>query len=197
MPLTLDPPPDVRALIFDWDGTLVDSQATNYRALRDALAVHQVHLAEEWFNARTGISTAEMIEVLLHDTGQRLAVPTEAVVARRDTLFLAQSHTVQEHSRVTGVARSFRGRLPIAVASGGSRPIIETVMRHTGLDETFDLLVAREDVTRGKPAPDLFELAAERLGINPEDCLVYEDSDEGIEAAQKAGMRYVDVRPLR
>ena len=84
----------------------------------------------------------------------------------------------------------------MAVASGGIRPVVERTLTATGLISLFDTLVTADDVMRGKPAPDIFLLAAERLAVAPADCIVYEDGDPGLEAARRAGMRAVDVRVL-
>jgi beta-phosphoglucomutase-like phosphatase (HAD superfamily) len=191
VPLT---PEAADCLIFDWDGTLVDTQPANYRAMSGALAAYDIDMPEPWFAARTGVSSAEMIELFVREHGLTLPVPVAEVVGDRDARYLAQVDSVAEHPHVANIARQYRGRVPLAVATGGSRTIIEATMRVTGLGSLFDVLVTREDVQAGKPAPDLFLLAADRLGIAPSNCLVFEDSDEGMLAAQRAGMGAIDVR---
>jgi beta-phosphoglucomutase-like phosphatase (HAD superfamily) len=193
----LTPPPEIRCLIFDWDGTLADTQYANYRAMAAALQPYDIALDQDWFDARTGLSSAEMIEDLLLSTPVSRAVPVGDVVAFRDEAFLRQCHTVREVPAVAEVARAHHGRLPVAVASGGARHIIEATLPHTGLTDVVDLLLTREDVHHGKPSPDLFLLAAERLEIAPSHCLVYEDSPQGLTAARSAGMAAIDVRPYR
>ncbi len=195
VPAGLDPG-DAACLLFDWDGTLVDSQYANFRAMADALAEDAVVLRKEWFDARTGLSSAEMIETLVATEGARLSRPVQEVVRARDALFLRSAHTVRPHPAVLSVVRAARYRLPMAVASGGARHVIEATLRHQPFHDAFDVLVTREDVARGKPAPDIFLTAARALGADLAGCLVYEDSDEGIEAAHAAGMRVIDVRPF-
>lgn len=193
-------PVGISCLIFDWDGTLANTQEANYHAMSSVLAKHAVFIERDWFDERTGTASAEMIEMLLTDTGQSLDVPTPDLVAARDAAFLAQASTIRELSTVASIARSFRAERPegkIAVASGGAKAVIEATLPYTGLAPLLDVLVAREDVATAKPAPDLFLLAAERLGALPANCLVYEDSDEGLQAAALAGMQAVDVRPFR
>lgn len=189
-------PGDAACLLFDWDGTLVDSQYANFRAMADALAQDAVVLRQEWFDARTGLSSAEMIETLIATQGARLSRPVEEIVTTRDTLFLKSAHTVRPHAAVMSVVRAARHRLPMAVASGGARHVIEATLRHQPFRDAFAALVTREDVARGKPAPDIFVTAARALGVAPARCVVYEDSDEGVEAAHAAGMRVIDVRPF-
>jgi len=98
--------------------------------------------------------------------------------------------------KVVAVAREARGTRPMAVASGGYRRVVERTLRHIGILDWFGVLVAAEDTSRHKPEPDVFLEAARRLGVAPGACTVYEDTDLGIEAARRAGMRWVDVRVL-
>ncbi|RLU81752.1 hypothetical protein CTZ27_31555 [Streptomyces griseocarneus] len=193
----LTPPPEARCLIFDWDGTLADTQYANYLAMAEALRRHGVGLDRSWFDERTGLSSAELVEALMEEAAVTGPVPVAEVVRARDAAFLRGCHRIREVPAVADVVRAYHGTLPVAVASGGARRVIEATIPHVGLREQIDVLVTREDVDRGKPWPDLFLLAARRLGVPPGDCLVYEDSDEGLLAAGAAGMAAIDVRPYR
>lgn len=102
-------------------------------------------------------------------------------------------NTVKEVQAVAEVARSHYGKVPMAVASGGEMTVLEATLNNVRLRNLFDVVVSIDDVERGKPEPDIFLLAAQRLGTAPEDCIVYEDSDAGLEAARRAGMRSIDV----
>jgi beta-phosphoglucomutase-like phosphatase (HAD superfamily) len=97
---------------------------------------------------------------------------------------------------VVALARSLCGRLPLAVASGGIRRLVDKTLAALDLSHCFQAVMTAEDVVHGKPAPDLFLAAAAALSVPPDCCLVYEDSDLGLEAARRAGMRWVDVRPI-
>ncbi|GCE76317.1 HAD family hydrolase [Cellulomonas biazotea] len=191
----LRPGPQHRGLLLDHDGTLVDSQAVNYRALRDALAGTGIVLDQDWYDARTGVSTTEMVERLgvLHG----VPVDAAAVTARRNAAYLARVHEVGEHPAVADLLRSTRGTLRAAVATGGQRETVVPTLEALGLLGLLDAVVTRDDVSAGKPSPEIFVLAAQRLGVEPGACLVLEDSDEGLAAALAAGMDAVDVRPLR
>jgi HAD superfamily hydrolase (TIGR01509 family) len=189
-------PGDAEALLFDWDGTLVDSQYANFRAMAETLAPHGVTLRQDWFDARTGLSSADIIHALLEEPGVRLDHPAGDLVAARDQRFLENAAQIRVHPDVADVVHAFQGSLPMAVASGGSRRIIETTLRHLPLRDCFAALVTRDEVQRGKPAPDIFLQAADALAVTPARCLVYEDSDEGIAAAHTAGMSVIDVRPV-
>ncbi|MBV6702482.1 HAD family phosphatase [Kitasatospora aureofaciens] len=189
-------PGRAEALLFDWDGTLVDSQYANYRAMADALAPYGVTLDQEWFDARTGLSSADMVRVLAQRGDPRAALPVEEIVADRDRRFLADAARIRVHPEVAEVVSAHHGTLPLAVASGGARLVIETTMRHLPYQGLFSAVVTRDEVRRGKSAPDIFLRAAAALGVPPERCVVYEDSDEGIEAAHAARMAVIDVRPV-
>jgi beta-phosphoglucomutase-like phosphatase (HAD superfamily) len=189
-------PGAARCLVFDWDGTLVDTSRANYLALSEALSGHGVALDEDWYNRRTGMSTDSMIDKWLTERGMRVHVPLADLSKRRDEIFLRTAAAVRPIEPVLRVARRYAGLLPLAVASGGTRVVIEPTMRMMGLDRLFDVLVTREDAAHGKPDPEIFLLAASRVGVRPEQCLVYEDSDEGVQAARVAGMSVIDIRPL-
>lgn len=188
-------PGEASALLFDWDGTLVDSQPANYRAMAAALAADGVTLEPTWFEARTGLSSAELVRTLADDRGIQLPRAVAEIVRDRDERFLRAINEVRLYPAVAAVVTACHGRLPMAVASGGGRRVIEVTLRGLPIRDRFDVLVTREDVEHGKPAPDIFLLAAELLGVRPERCVVYEDSEQGVAAAHAAGMKVIDVRP--
>jgi HAD superfamily hydrolase (TIGR01509 family) len=95
---------------------------------------------------------------------------------------------------VIDVVRRSRGRVPMAVVTGGHRAVCTRILEHVGIADAFDTLVASEDTDRHKPEPEPFLEAARRLGARPQRCVVWEDSDLGIEAARRAGMEWIDVR---
>jgi beta-phosphoglucomutase-like phosphatase (HAD superfamily) len=118
--LSLTPPPG-DALLFDWDGTLVDSQDANYRAMSHALSIVGIHLEKEWFDSRTGISSVEMIELLARELGVTLLVPVDDLVGRRDARFLKEAR----HQQFSGERqRSLeRGALVAVVARGAKQQV--------------------------------------------------------------------------
>jgi beta-phosphoglucomutase-like phosphatase (HAD superfamily) len=191
------PPEPFAALIFDCDGTLADTAPLHYRAWAAALADVGADLPEPWYYARVGLSRDDLLGAARAAFG--VAFDVEAVSAAHARRYGAALPTVRAVAHVAAVARAAHGRVPLAVASGGQRAIVLATLDALGLTALFDAVVTIEDVTgdgvaRGKPAPDLFLAAARRLGVAPAACVVYEDSDEGLEAARRAGMRAVDVR---
>nr|WP_228514138.1 HAD-IA family hydrolase [Frondihabitans sp. VKM Ac-2883] len=194
-PADLEPSEKHRALLFDWDGTLADSQLVNFKAIDGALAAAGLSIEKHWFEARTGVSTREMVAML--SVLQGIPVDVNAVAAHRDDAYLERVGEVGEVALVATVLRREHGSRATALATGGGARTVLATADSLGLRGFFDALVTREDVEEGKPAPDIFLRAASLLGAPAEACLVYEDSDEGIAAARTAGMDVIDVRPLR
>jgi len=191
---TLEIPEDgYDAVIFDLDGTLVDSMAVHFSAWCDALAKHHAGniFPEDVFYAMGGRPTKDIVKELNGECG--LHLDAEAVAVDKRAAFLKNINKVEVIEEVVDFARSLRGKMPMAVASGGSRLVVEKTLQAAGLSDLFDEVVTANDVKCGKPAPDIFLETAARLEIAPERCLVLEDAPAGIMAAQSAGMQVVCV----
>jgi len=187
-------PAHATALIFDCDGTLVDTLPLYLRAWLAALQSEAAHeVAPEWFHGRGGLSEHMVLDLMEAELGRSLDRPAIVRAARRNVL--SAMDDLREIAVVADLARRYRGTLPMAVASSGSREIVLASLTRTGLLDLFDTVVTIDDVARPKPAPDLFLEAARRLGAAPDGCLVLEDSAEGLVAAGHAGMQGVDIRP--
>lgn len=149
-------------------------------------------MAKDWYYPRGGLTPDALMddyEALLGTT-----VPRKDIFARYTVAFQAGLEQMKEVTVIAEMARQWHGRVPMAVASNGRRENVEASLAATKLRPLFDLVVAAEDVDRGKPAPDVFLEAARRMGVAAADCVVFEDSDEGLEGAHTAGMRAVDIR---
>ncbi|REK86299.1 HAD family phosphatase [Streptomyces inhibens] len=190
-PVTPGPPAPV---IFDLDGTLVDSEPNYYEAGRRLLANYGVaDFSWEHHTRFIGIGTRETLEILSREFG--LDAPIEELLAgkNRTYLELARAHTAVFPEMRAFVKRLSAAGHPMAVASGSSRAAIEAVLAGTGLDALLTTLVSAEEVAHGKPEPDVFLEAARRLGVDPADCVVLEDAAPGALAAHRAGMRCIAV----
>jgi beta-phosphoglucomutase family hydrolase len=185
------------AFIFDCDGTLADTMPIHYEAWLESLeqAGFGHAFPEEQFYSFGGVPTRRIIHMLNQQHGTRM--DAEQVFHLKEEAFLRRSGAIQPVAPVAELARNAAGRIPIAVASGGPRDVVHATLRRVGLDGLFDQVVTADDVEHGKPFPDMFLLAAQRLGVKPEACLVFEDAEPGRQAAIAAGMRYVMVDPRR
>jgi beta-phosphoglucomutase-like phosphatase (HAD superfamily) len=187
---TLDEP--FSALIFDCDGTLVDTGRVHFMAVNEALRPLGVAIELDWYRQRSGLTPAHLYAEVERDKGIRLDVP--AISSRYGPIFLASLASAEEIAVVADVARGYHGVVPMAVASNGERPNVVATLRATGLLPLFDHIVTAEEVARGKPAPDVYLEAARRMQVAPASCLVFEDTEEGLTAARAAGMRVRDIR---
>ncbi|GAA3298495.1 HAD family phosphatase [Dactylosporangium vinaceum] len=187
------------ALIFDWDGTLVDSREVCYRGLAQALDGVGVTLDPGWYWPRQAIASPDLL-VLWEQQFGPLPAPIEAIIARCRANVIAAAAQLVVVDTYVQIARAARDRgQRTAIGSNASTDTITAGLTATGLADLFDAVVTWSDVPagRGKPAPDIFLLAAQRLQTPPGRCLVYEDADAGVAAALAAGMTAYNVRTGR
>lgn len=183
-----------RALIFDCDGTLADTMPLHWRAWRAVTDRHGIRLTEDRFYALAGIPSRDILRKLSLEQG--VAMDHFAIAREKEAAYVPLIDQIEPINIVVGIAREHHGRLPMAVASGGTREVIDQVLRHLNIRQLFDAVVTSEDVAHQKPAPDIFLEAARRLGVPPTSCRAYEDADLGLEAIRAAGMEAVDVREM-
>jgi HAD superfamily hydrolase (TIGR01509 family) len=177
--------------IFDCDGTLADTMPVHYRAWKRALSEEGADFPEEVFYQWGGRPSVDIVASLNERCG--LSMPLVETVERKERYFLELLPEVQAIHPVVDIARRTRSHAPMAVASGGHRGLVAATLELLGIHEWFDAVICAEDYKNGKPAPDPFLVAASRLGVPPESCLVFEDSPTGIESAKAAGMEYVFI----
>jgi len=185
---------DFEAIIFDLDGTLVDSMPAHFVAWCDALSQFNVPkdvFPEDVFYSMGGRPTKDIVEELNGEFGLHLDAH-EVALAKREA-FLSSLNKITIIEDVVNYARAIRGKIPMAVATGGTRIVAEKTLQIVELNDLFDEVVTANDVVCGKPAPDIFLEAAKRLEVDPKKCLVFEDAPAGMMAAQLAGMEVVSV----
>jgi beta-phosphoglucomutase family hydrolase len=183
-----------RALIFDCDGTLADTMPLHWHAWRVIADRHGIHFTEDRFYALGGVPSRDILKMLREEQG--LSYDHHAVSVEKEHAFLPFLPTVKGIPEVIEIAREHHGKVPMAVASGGKKRIVEEVLRHLGIRQWFAAVVTSEDVTRQKPEPDIFLEAARLLGVEPQFCRAFEDTELGMNAIRAAGMHAVDVREL-
>ncbi len=181
------------AVIFDCDGTLVDSMPCHFEAWCEALSIYGAGgiFKEDVFFAMGGRPTMDIV-VELNDEYDLKLDPIAVALAKREA-FLKRLPLVTLIEEVAAFAESLRGKVPMAIATGGSRMVIEKTLQIVGISEWFDEVVTADDVVEGKPAPDIFLKAAKLLGVDPTKCLALEDAPAGILAAQRAGMQVIAI----
>lgn len=183
-----------RGLIFDCDGTLVDSMPLHYRAWVTVLRRYGMDFTEERFYQWAGVPVDEIVRRLAAEYG--LTIDAKAIADERDRYFHSlPPGNLQPVAPVVDIARRFQRQLPMAVATGSTRASAEASLQAIGILDWFDAVVSSHDAGQPKPAPDVFLLAAERIGIAPEDCVAFEDGEAGLLAARQARMQAVDIRP--
>lgn len=185
---------EIHALIFDCDGTLADTMPLHWQAWKVIQGRHRFHFPEDRFYSLGGVPSREILTMLKAE--QRLEINPIAVALEKEETYLAMAGQVEPVHAIVEIARAHEGRLPMAVASGGTRAVIQLVLEKLGIRHLFQAVVTSEDVQRQKPAPDIFLEAARRLGVDPRRCRGYEDTDLGMQAIRAAGMEAVDVREV-
>jgi beta-phosphoglucomutase family hydrolase len=187
------PSGDFAGYIFDLDGTLVDTMPLHYRAWDEAMRTFglQCSLDEELFYSLGGVPTMKVAELIAKHYG--LTIDPLKVFHHKEALFTALQKDAKLIEPVVAFAREAAKTRPVSIASGGPRDIVREMLRIAGLAPLFPIVVTPEDVVHGKPAPDMFLLAAKIMGVEPAKCLVFEDAEPGMRAAEAAGMKYVKV----
>jgi len=188
------PDRDFEGIIFDCDGTLVDSMPLHYRAWNASFAHHGApwHWTEDEFYANAGVPDRITVMELNERYGADL--DPHSIHEFKAGWYSRRLHELAAVPAVAELARRYQAAgKKISVASGSDLSLVAPSLEVSGLLPLFDIIITPADVVHGKPAPDMFLLAAGRMGVAPENCLVFEDGKPGIEAAVAAGMQWVFV----
>jgi HAD superfamily hydrolase (TIGR01509 family) len=188
MPIFSAPTKSYRGYIFDCDGTLAHSMPMHYRAWRKAVSEFGGKIDEELFYSLGGVPTTKIVELLNEKDGTMM--DPVIVANRKENLYLTLIDQIEPIAEVVEFARQVKGTANVAVASGGELPVVQRTLAAIGLKGFFPVIVTSEQVTHGKPFPDIFLEAARRMDVPPRTCLVLEDSVAGFQAAEAAGMDY-------
>jgi beta-phosphoglucomutase-like phosphatase (HAD superfamily) len=182
------------AYIFDFDGTLADTEDLNLSAVQSALALYGADVTIGWLAAEPFTSSLRLRERLAADQSITVHFSEQELVAAARDFWLGHTDQVRPIAMASEIVKRIAGRAPIAIASDNDGVIVRAGLAAIGLDQVITSVIAREDVPRLKPAPDSFIAAARLLNVRPEHCLAYENTDHGLTAALAAGMRVIDVR---
>lgn len=185
---------EIKGLVFDCDGTLADTMPLHWRAWQAIAAKYKLHFPEDRFYSLGGVPSRDILQMLARE--QNVSLDHIEAAHEKENVYLPLMATVEPIHAVVEIARANFGKIPMAVASGGTQPIIVGVLEHLKIRHLFDAVVTSEMVKNQKPAPDIFLEAARRIGVEPQFCRGYEDTDLGMQAIRSAGMDAVDVRTL-
>ncbi len=190
----LEIPTHIKALIFDIDGTLVDTMPTHYKACQLACQKHNFKFPLDYFLSEAGRPALSVFEDLIKKLkldidGRQLGVEKELILESLISEF-------KPMPIIADTAIHYYKKLPMALGTGGTRLIAKKTMEEVKLDSYFEVVVTADDVSQHKPHPETFLQAAEQLGIKPEHCLVFEDGEPGIIAAKSANMEVLDIREI-
>ena len=174
------------ALIFDMDGTLVDSMPLHLDAWEQTSAEFGLPFDRAQLNEYGGIPTRKIVAMLAEQHG--LTIDVEAFARRKVALYLEHIDKVSVFPAMWELVKGCHGKVPMGIGTGSTRAHAAHILRQTGLDAFIPVLVSADDVVNHKPHPDTFLKVAEQLGANPANCLVFEDTPIGLEAGRAAGM---------
>ncbi len=183
---------DTKALIFDCDGTLVDSMPLHMMAWKESFRKYNYKYEEEFLFSVKGMKETEIIK-LYNKRFHRNLDPEMLVKAKHD-VFLSYIAYVKPIEPIVNLVLSYKNKLPLSVVSGSVHEIVYGELKTVGILHLFESIITADDPFKPKPEPDAFLETAKRLNVNPDDCVVFEDGDSGLEAAAKAKMKTIDVR---
>ncbi|KMK94174.1 beta-phosphoglucomutase family hydrolase [Aeromonas dhakensis] len=179
------------ALIFDMDGTLVDSMPRHLDAWEATSAEFGLPFDRAQLNEYGGIPTRKIVAILAEQHG--LSIDVEAFTRRKVALYMEHIQQVSVFPAMWELVRRCHGKVPMGIGTGSPRNQAESILKSTGLDAYIQVVVSADDVVNHKPHPDTFLQVAEQLGANPANCLVFEDTQIGLQAGRAAGMETVLV----
>jgi HAD superfamily hydrolase (TIGR01509 family) len=182
----------IRGLIFDCDGTLVDSMPLHMKAWEETVQSFGANFDPEFFFPKKGMRDTDIVAQFNLQFGKSLN--SADAVRVKDSFFLQHVDGVKPLRLVVDVVRRYHKVLPMAVASGGTREVVERELQVIGIAHFFDVILTGDDPFNPKPFPDLFLEAARKMGVQPSLCQVFEDGDLGLQAAENAGMPATDIR---
>ena len=184
---------NIRGLIFDFDGTIVDSMPVHFLSWKEAFALHGADFTESFCYRHAGVSLEGVVKLYNETFGTNLN--PALVVSQKDDAhrkYLFQTPVIPE---IFDIIRDNFKKRPMAIATGNTRTLTEPLLAHLGLNPYFKAVIYGGEVTHPKPHPESFLKAAAAMGVEPAFCEVFEDGDAGLEGARRAGMKATDIRP--
>lgn len=182
------------ALIFDMDGTLVDSGQLHEMAWIETLNHYSIPIDRALMRSLAGVPTLGTVELLLDKFQVRSTTPAAEIYQFKERFVRDNVTNMIKPTALLDIVQRYYGIKPMAVGTGAQTDEALHILEICGLDKYINAVVGADQVTNPKPAPDTFLRCAELLGVPPEHCVVFEDAKLGMEAATRAGMTVVDVQ---
>lgn len=185
-------PQGVKGLIFDLDGTLLDSMPLHLEGYNHALAPYNINYPKDVFESRGGIPTRDTMKLIANDY-QIQNFDIEQALEDKRIYVEGNLDRIKLISPVFEIVKEYQGKLPMAVGTGSNRRVVDELFERFSLGQYIPHVVTATEVTHYKPHPETFLKCAELIGVKPEECVVFEDGVPGMQAAEKAGMQVIDV----
>ena len=184
----------VKAVIFDWDGTLADTRKAVVQSFQKILTKTDCKVSDEFIARRMGIGTKKTIIEAFRECHMRLYVSTlEKLADEKVRIQVVLADSVSLFEGVTELLEMLHGKTKIALATMSGRKVVDKLLHAKGIEKYFDVVVSADEVINPKPNPEVFLVAAKKLGVTPEVCVVVEDSVFGVRAAKAANMKCIAV----
>lgn len=185
-------PKEARGLIFDLDGTIIDSMPLHYEGYNHVLAPYGIHYPQDVFYSRGGIPTRDTMNMIAQNHQIKDFDIVSALEKKR--LFVENNlGQLQLIDPVFSIIMSYHGKLPMAIGTGSNRRMVNQLLEIFPIGNYISQVVTSDDVTHFKPHPETFLKCASLIGVAPEHCVVFEDGKPGMQAAETAGMQVIDV----
>jgi len=185
-------PKIIRGLIFDCDGTLVNSMPLHMEAWNAAFRGHNKYYNEDFLFSLKGMKEIEIID--LYNKKFDTNLEPQQLVNAKHKYFIENINSVKPIEQIVQIAKLYHDKLPLAVVSGSVSKIVNLELKALGILNLFKIILTADSPYKPKPSPDIFIAAASILKIDPKFCLVFEDGDAGLKAASEAGMKTIDIR---
>lgn len=184
-------PSNIKALIFDLDGTVANTMQGHFLSWREAVAPYGIDFTPELFKSLTG-KPREATILKLNESFNTKMNPLEVGKVKGD-LFNKIVHETKEITVIANVVRKYHNILPMAVGTGSTRNGAKKTLEVIGMTKYFDIVITATDISNPKPHPETFLKCAEFMKVQPKDCMVFEDGILGMQAAESVGMQVINV----
>ncbi|WP_245555880.1 HAD family hydrolase [Brachyspira innocens] len=183
---------DIKLLIFDLDGTIIDSEEANYKAYKNALAEVDVELSKDFFikNCFNGQHYKDFLPLLMPNASDE---EIEKVHDRKQEIYISNMKNISVNPIIKDIIIEFKNKKKLALATTAGAIAVQNVLRTIQLENAFDLILTGNDVKNKKPNPEVFIKCLEHFNIEPYQTVIFEDSDIGLEAANKTGAWIIKV----